>query len=149
MNLLIREVHRHMFDKIWAWAGKYRRTNTNIGINWYQIPEQTKVLCDDFEHWNSATTTTIYEVAARLQNRLTKIHPFVNGNGRHARLITDMFFRSKKHALPTWPQTQLMQNGSEVRMRYASAMKAADQGDFAPLSKFIEDCFLKEFPGAA
>ncbi|MCG3205535.1 MAG: hypothetical protein KCHDKBKB_02257 [Elusimicrobia bacterium] len=144
---LIRETHRKMFGHVWSWAGKYRTTNMNIGINWPQIPEQVKILCGDFSVWNSDQSgLSINEVAARLQNRLTKIHPFENGNGRHARLITDMFFRSRNHPLPTWPQTQLMQKGGDVRKRYVSAMKAADEGDFTQLAKFIEDCFSKEFP---
>lgn len=137
----LRNVHRDMFGLIWDWAGKYRRDNLNIGIDWRLIPEQVRLLCDDFLHWDSPTSTIpILEVAARLQNRLTKIHPFRNGNGRHARLITDIFFYSHGHPLPQWPQTHLMTEGDQIRGRYIAAMRDADQGDFSSLVKFFKAC---------
>jgi Fic-DOC domain mobile mystery protein B len=135
------KVHRDMFGSIWDWAGKYRTDALNIGIDWHLIPEQIRLLCDDFLYWDSPTSTMlVLEVAARLQNRLTKIHPFRNGNGRHARLITDIFFYSHEHPLPEWPQTHLMSDGHQIREQYIAAMKQADQGDFSSLIHFIEGC---------
>jgi Fic-DOC domain mobile mystery protein B len=138
--------HRDMFGSIWEWAGKYRKDKLNIGVDPHLIPEQIRLLCGDFLLWDSpASTMPVLEVAARLQNRLTKIHPFRNGNGRHARLITDIFFHSRVHTLPQWPQIQLLHKGHEVRERYITAMKQADQGDFSFLIKFIEDCLPTPF----
>ena len=95
---LIRRVHFDMYGEIWEWAGKYRTDSVNIGIDFHLIPEQIKLLCGDFSYWNSDKgAMPPLEIAARLQNRLTRIHPFINGNGRHARLITDIFFHSVKH----------------------------------------------------
>jgi Fic-DOC domain mobile mystery protein B len=132
-------VHRAMFGSIWEWAGKYRTDTLNIGVDWHLIPEQIRLLCGDFLYWDSPTSTMpILEVAARLQNRLTKTHPFRNGNGRHARLITDVFFYSREHPLPEWPQTHLMSEGHLIRERYIAAMKQADQGNFDNLIQFIE-----------
>ena len=85
----------------------------------------------------------VLDVAARLQHRLTWIHPFKNGNGRHARLMTDIFLHSCGHPLPLWPQIQLMAQGDEVRQAYIAAMKLADLGDFSALAQFIEDCLPK------
>ena len=137
-------VHQDMFGSIWGWAGKYRKDKLNIGIEPHLIPEQIRLLCDDFLFWNSPTSTMpVLEVAARLQNRLKKIHPFRNGNGRHARLITDIFLHSREHPLPEWPQTQLMSEGDEVRERYISTMKQADQEDFSALIQFIKNCLPK------
>jgi len=138
----IRQVHRDMFGGIWSWAGKYRQVDLNLGINWSQIPEQVLVLCEDFAFWNSSKNSMpILEVAARLQSRLTRIHPFKNGNGRHARLITDIFFRSRNHPLPKWPQIQRIENGESLRGQYIVSMKEADVGNFDPLMRFIERCF--------
>ncbi|MDH4304040.1 MAG: mobile mystery protein B [Nitrospira sp.] len=140
-NQFLCAVHYEMFGAIWEWAGKYRTVNLNIGIDWHLIPEQVRVFCDDFLYWDSPPSIMpILEVAARLQNRLTKIHPFKNGNGRHARLITDIFLYSREHPLLEWPQTQLMSEGHQIRERYIVAMRNADQGDFSPLIKFFEDC---------
>jgi Fic-DOC domain mobile mystery protein B len=134
----LRQVHLDMFGGIWDWAGKYRQVDLNIGITWFQIPEQIGVLCEDFAFWNgSQSSMPTLEIAARLQNRLTRIHPFKNGNGRHARLITDIFLLSRDHPLPKWPQIQLMEHGDSVRRLYIDAMKQADKGNFDPLMTFI------------
>jgi len=31
-------LHKKMFCNVWKWAGKFRQSNKNIGVNWYQIP---------------------------------------------------------------------------------------------------------------
>ncbi len=140
----IRRVHGSMFSSIWEWAGQYRKDKLNVGVDPHLIPEQIQLLCDDFLFWDSPTSKMpVLEVAARLQNRLTKIHPFRNGNGRHARLITDIFFHSRQHPLPQWPEIDLMPQGHKVRAQYISAMKIADQGDFSALIQFIECCLPK------
>jgi len=137
---LIRRVHFDMFGEIWEWAGKYRTDSVNIGVEFHLIPEQIKLLCGDFNYWNSGKgAMPPLEIAARLQNRLTRIHPFINGNGRHARLIIDIFFHSVKHPLPQWPQIQLMSEGDQVRSRYIEAMKAADKEDYRELMAFMKE----------
>jgi len=137
----IRRVHLDMFGEIWEWAGKCRTSRMNIGVEPHLIPEQIKLLCGDFSYWNSPECSMPpLEIAARLQNRLTRIHPFNNGNGRHARLMTDIFLYSIKHRLPKWPQIQLLSHGDKIRDRYIAAMKAADQEDYSNLVAFIKDC---------
>ena len=135
----IRRVHQDMFGGIWDWAGKYRTGSTNIGIDWHQIPEQIAQIVGDFEFWNSPQSKMdAVEIAARLQNRLTRVHPFKNGNGRHARLITDIFFHSQGHKLPQWPQLQMLPRGDIIRNQYVLAMRKADMEDYRDLIKFIE-----------
>ena len=137
----LRQVHKDMFGAIWEWAGTYRETRLNIGIEPHFIPTQIRLLTDDFLYWNDTKSTmSVIEIAARVQHRLTHIHPFVNGNGRHARLITDIFFHSRNHPIPQWPQIQLMEQGNQVREDYISAMKKADDGDITALMNFIEEC---------
>lgn len=137
----IRKVHLAMFGSIWKCAGKYRTAQVNIGVEWHLIPEQILALCANFRSWDSGLMPAI-EIAARLQNQLTKIHPFTNGNGRHARLMTDIFFHSRDHKLPRWPQIHLESQGDAVREQYITAMRAADQGEFTELISFMEE-YLK------
>ena len=138
-DTFIRRVHYDMFGHIWEWAGKYRTEALNIGVDFHLIPEQIKLLCGDFAYWNSEKSSMPpLEVAARLQNRLTRIHPFTNGNGRHARLITDIYFHSVRLPLPKWPQIQLLSEGDQIRDRYIAAMKAADQEDYRELMEFMK-----------
>jgi Fic-DOC domain mobile mystery protein B len=137
-----RKVHLAMFGSIWDWAGKYRTIRLNLGVEPHQIAEQIQLLCGDFQHWDTAGMPVL-EVAARLQHRLTWIHPFKNGNGRHARLMTDIFLHSRGYPLPRWPQIQLMVQGDNVRQAYIAAMKLADVGDFSAMAQFIEECLPK------
>ncbi len=136
-----RKVHHEMLGEIWEWAGKYRTVPLNIGVDWHSIPEQMEVLVGDFAFWDSAESAmSPLEVAARLQNRLTRIHPFKNGNGRHSRFMTDIFFHSRAMGLPKWPQIHLEKDGDRIRDRYIAAMKEADLENFGDLMTFIQEC---------
>ena len=139
--LYIRQVHSDMFKTIWEWGGQYCQSRLNIGVEPHLIGEQIKLLTEDFYSWNETKSTMpVIEIAARLQHRLTYIHPFINGNGRHARLMTDIFLYSRHYPIPQWPQIQLMSQGNQVREHYIRAMKHADDGDLTDLIQFIEDC---------
>lgn len=143
-DIYIRQVHADMFGTIWEWGGQYRQTRLNIGVEPHLIREQINLLMGDFYAWNETNSTVpVIEIAARLQHRLTYIHPFINGNGRHARLMTDIFLYSRQYPIPQWPQIQLMSQGNQIREQYIRAMKHADEGDLTELIQFIEEC-LKE-----
>lgn len=137
----IRKVHADMFGTIWKWGGQYRRTKMDFGVDPHLIPEQIARLTEDFRSWDEMQSTMpVIEVAARLQHRLTYIRPFIHGNRRHARLMTDIFLYSRQHAIPQWPQIHLMPQGNQVREQYIRAMKKADDGDMTELIRFIEGC---------
>jgi len=138
---LIRSAHRNMFSQVWDWAGVYRLSEKNIGVKFHQIPTEIHKLVGDFTFWNSTTSgMSTDEIGARLQHRLAWIHPFENGNGRHARLITDIFYRSRGEGLPIWPQIHRIKGGLGIRKIYVAAMKAADQSDMSELIQFLADC---------
>jgi len=136
----VRKVHRDMFHEIWSWAGDYRTLNVQPGIPFHRIPAEVGLLCRDVESWNTQTENPIpvLERAVRLHHRLVQIHPFRNGNGRHARLLADILLRSNGHAIPDWPYSEMMQEGTSPRKDYILALKAADQGDFLPLIAYTE-----------
>jgi fido (protein-threonine AMPylation protein) len=77
-----------------------------------------------------------FEQAARLHHRLVLIHPFPNGNGRHARLSTDVFLRFCRKAPFSWGQTSLIEP-SATRSAYIAALQAADDKDYRPLLAFV------------
>ena len=136
----IRKVHLDMFEGIWDWAGKYRTVRVNIGVDPYHIPEQIKLLCGDFLVWNSSQSSMpVLDIAGQLHHRLTKIHPFKNGNGRHARLVTDIFLHSHDHPLPTWPQIHRLTQGDAIRAQYITALKTADEGDYSYLRILFQE----------
>ena len=86
-------LHKRMFGDVWSWAGQYRRTERNIGIEPYLIGVQTSQLMGDAAYWVENETYEPTELAVRLHHKLVFIHPFPNGNGRHARLMADLLLR--------------------------------------------------------
>jgi len=132
----LKEVHQTMLGETWEWAGKLRRKNYNLGIDWHNISEQMKVLVDDLSHWQEAKSgLNLLSQSVRLHHRLVKIHPFVNGNGRHARLVADIFLFANNQQLPIWPDKELIVV-SGIRQQYITALQSADKGSFQPLEKF-------------
>lgn len=135
----IKQVHKDMFDETWKWAGKFRKKNYNIGIDWYKIPEELKLLVDDIKYLKEHNTEIgVFEQSIRIHHRLTKIHPFVNGNGRHARLVVDIFLFYYNYNLPMWPDEGIIEK-TEIRKKYIEALRAADQGDYSLLKQFTEE----------
>jgi len=132
----ILKVHFLMFDKTWKWAGKTRKSMKNIGVDVTQIFEMTKYLCDDVKYWIENKTYSNDETGARFHHRLVKIHLFPNGNGRHARLITDILMRCSGKSIFTWGNKDLYHEG-EVRNKYISALKEADNNIYKSLIEFV------------
>ena len=79
-----------MFGEVWSWAGIFRKTNKNIGVDKYKIGVELRELCDDAKYWIKYNTYSPDEIAVRFKHRLVSIHLFPNGNGRHSRLVADI-----------------------------------------------------------
>lgn len=132
----VRALHRRMYSNIWAWAGEFRKTNKNIGVDKWQIPTELRYLLDDAKFWYANNTYSPDEICIRLKHRLVSIHCFPNGNGRHSRLMADIVIE-KIFKLPhyTWGAASLVKQG-DARTVYLTAIKAADKGDIQPLINF-------------
>jgi Fic-DOC domain mobile mystery protein B len=131
----VRKLHAKMFDQTWKWAGEYRRSEKNIGIPFHEIREQLMSLFGDVRYWIENDSYRADEIAVRFHHRLVFIHPFPNGNGRHARLIADVVAIKSGHASFSWGSASLVKE-SEARARYLDAVRAADRGDIQLLLKF-------------
>jgi Fic-DOC domain mobile mystery protein B len=132
----IRELHKRMFRNVWKWAGKFRKMDKNIGGPWHQISMGLKNLCDDALLWIQLRDESPEEIAVRFHHRLVSIHPFPNGNGRHARIMADILLENVLHSLRfSWGDRDLS-NASEVRSRYIEALHEADKGNYQPLLQF-------------
>lgn len=132
----LRRVHRDMLGDVWKWAGAYRAREKTIGVAPERVAEELGQLLGDFRYWQEhPDAMPVLERAARLHHGLVRIHPFNNGNGRHARLVCDVYLRSQGHALPVWPAG--LNAEGEPRTAYLAALRAADRGDTAPLVAFM------------
>ncbi len=98
----LRLLHQRMFDQTWRWAGKFRAVGTNIGVDWPQVPVQVASLCADIAYQIAEEAGTPDEIALRFHHRLAFVHPFPNGNGRHARLAADLLARQLGRPLFRW-----------------------------------------------
>jgi Fic-DOC domain mobile mystery protein B len=125
-----------MFDRTWGWAGRYRTSDKNIGVPWASISVEVQKLVDDGRFWFEERTYPPVEAALRLHHRLVKTHPFPNGNGRHARLWADLLLGQHGHPPIEWRNRDLNSDGA-ARKAYISALRAADQNDYALLLELL------------
>ncbi len=94
-------------------------------------------MCDDVAVWIETGCYPPDEIAARFHHRLVAIHPFPNGNGRHARTMTDLLLVHKLgRPRFTWGSGALINSG-DSRRRYIDALRAADRQDYGPLMFFV------------
>ena len=130
-------LHKNLFRAVWRWGGKLRQTEKNIGIDPLQIQVQLRMCIDDARYWYEHKTHPPLEAALRFHLKLTVIHPFPNGNGRHARIMADALLEKIYGLKPIdWAGGQNLQDITARRKQYISALKSADNGDFQPLFEF-------------
>lgn len=133
----VRALHRKMFCNVWRWAGTFRCSQKNIGIEWMQIPVALHQLFDEVNGWLGYGAYSPDEIAARFHHRLVAVHIFPNGNGRHARLMADIilvYLLGQERF--SWGQDNLI-NAGDCRRRYIEALQAADRYDYEPLLAFV------------
>lgn len=135
-----REVHLRLFGDVWKWAGKYRLTEKNIGVNVWHISTEMRYCLDDAKMWRDREVYPLPELLARFHHRLVKIHPFPNGNGRWSRIMTDELLRRiDDDRYLNWSSGGSLQTENAHRRRYIDALRAADHCDFDPTTEFIGD----------
>jgi Fic-DOC domain mobile mystery protein B len=130
------KVHKKMFEEVWRWAGKYRLTDKNIGVPHWEVAVKVRTLLQDAAVWVAHKQEDQDEIAARFHHRLVSIHPFPNGNGRHARLMADLLLEQVLNRPRfTWGRGDL-NSISDIRTAYISALQSADARDIKPLLVF-------------
>lgn len=131
---LLRDLHRRMFGEVWKWAGKPRQRDTTIGVPPARIQEELHVLLGDAGFWIEQETYDPLEICVRFHHRLVYVHPFVNGNGRHARLIAGALAESVglTPGYLSWGARSGLP-ASAARRYYLDGLRAADAGDYGPL----------------
>lgn len=132
----LRDLHRKMFADVWRWAGSYRTSDKNIGAYWQKIPEEVHKLLGDVQYWIDNKTDPHDSIAIRFHHRLVWIHPFPNGNGRHARLVTDLLLESIGAVPFSWGAGGRIQEAGEARQKYLEALRQADEKKYGLLLNF-------------
>ncbi len=133
----IKTLHQKMFGKVWRWAGSFRRSGKNLGVDWAQIPVSLHALLQDVRYWIEQKTYPADEIAVRFHHKLVWIHLFSNGNGRHARLMTDVLLKDVLKQDPFIWNVKNIDVENEVRNIYLTALRQADNHDYSMLLDFV------------
>lgn len=134
----VKSLHLKMYGEVWKWAGKFRKSNKNIGIEWPSIGIELKQLLGDALYWVENNTFSPEEIAIRFKHRIVAIHCFPNGNGRHSRLMADIIMESIfGEKVFTWHQSNMVK-ANDIRKEYITALRKADHGEINPLIEFAK-----------
>ena len=136
----LRQLHRQMFGETWKWAGEFRKSDKNIGVDWLYIGVELKKLLDDVRYQIEHATFPADEIAIRFHHRLVAIHAFPNGNGRHARMMADLLIERLGQPHFSWGGRRMasgnLTDATPIRRDYIAALQAADARDMAALLAF-------------
>jgi len=132
----ILDLHKRMFGDVWSWAGKFRTSNKNIGVDKLLISTSLFQLNENCKYWIQNNTFMPDNIAIEYKHQIVKIHPFANGNGRYSRLMADIIIEKILGGeIFTWGKVSLIQK-SDNRTKYIDSIKVADKGDIKPLIEF-------------
>ena len=135
-EFFIKDLHKRMYGSVWKWAGQYRKTNKNIGVDKLEISTTLRSLIDDAKYWLENSVYEPDEFAIRFKHRLVSIHCFPNGNGRHSRMIADIIIEKiYKQPVFSWGDSSFSEE-TDIRDKYLKALRKADKGNFDLLLKF-------------
>lgn len=135
----IKDLHKKMFSNVWSWAGKFRKSEKNIGTEWVKIGIELKYLFDDTKYWIENKVYPEDEIAIRFKHRLVNIHCFPNGNGRHSRLMADIVIESLfDKEVFSWHHSNMVK-ADETRKKYIAAIREGDKGNINPLLEFARN----------
>jgi Fic-DOC domain mobile mystery protein B len=91
---MLRDIHWMMFGDVWKWAGAFRRSGMNIGVDPGDIQSQLHMLVGNVKWQLDNGVAQKHNVGAEFHHGLVRIHCFPNGNGRHARLVANVIAQS-------------------------------------------------------
>ncbi|MDG6217828.1 MAG: Fic family protein [Candidatus Thermoplasmatota archaeon] len=128
---IIQQIHEFVMNGILKNPGQYRTENVAIAGAKIRPPSYLKIvnLMDEYIQNIEKLKLKTIKKAAFIHHEFVRIHPFIDGNGRVARLLTNFY---------------LMRNGyppiviqKEDRKKYYKTLNKADQGDLSDFATFI------------
>lgn len=125
-KLVVRETERNE-------AGSYRSVNVMITGSDHMPPDvhEVPMKMDELIRWTRSNQNKLHpiELAALIHHKLVYIHPFIDGNGRTARLTMNLILMHKGY-----PLAVVLKND---RRKYYRVLTQADKDDYVPLVRFI------------
>jgi Fic family protein len=130
----VRQIHKliltHIDDDN---AGRYRKTQVRIAGAPFTPPESWQInsLMAEWSDWVASVERSMHPIAlaAQAHHRLVAIHPFIDGNGRTARLVMNLLLMRSGY-----PPTVILRVN---RKQYYSVLAKADSGNTNTLENFV------------
>jgi Fic family protein len=130
-HVTIQEIHEIVTGGILDNPGRYRTTNVRISGTIKSPPDWSKIvkLMDELIESINKSKRHPIETASFLHHRFVEVHPFTDGNGRFARLLTNLYLIARNY-----PPIVLKKAD---RGKYYKALRAADSENLSPFANFI------------
>jgi Fic-DOC domain mobile mystery protein B len=126
----VRLLHKKMFDQVWKWAGAYRLHELSIGCDPFELTQRIPQLLGNTTYWLDHNTFPVDECLIRFHHQLvSRIHAFNNGNGRHARMMTDVVAVKRGRPDFTWGAGTNLAAEDVGRATYLAALRALDENE--------------------
>lgn len=140
------DIHRQWLGAIYPWAGEYRAVNVSKGSFMFAAAAQVPRLMEAFERRELAQETPcdgmdlarLTLALARTHAELVLIHPFREGNGRCARMLS--YLMAVQAGLPSLDFSPLTGRGKPA---YFAAIQTAMGSDYAPLETLFSKVIRK------
>ena len=132
-DYFVRDLHARLFGPVWNWAGRWRRTEVNIGVAPERIAVELRNALDAIAYrWDHTDDWTLRQLGIVVHAETVRIHPFVDGNGRTTRLLADLVFAAVQDP------TEVQYEWDLEKARYIELLRAYDQNrDVADLAAFV------------
>ncbi|MCP4460114.1 MAG: hypothetical protein GY816_19135 [Cytophagales bacterium] len=136
---LILQLNKTAFGHLYEWAGKWRTSDFKVGSHipppYQEVPSLIYQFLEElnFKLRKSSDNETLIKSIAFAHHQVVKIHPFNNGNGRTARLLSDLIA-----LINGYDHIILYHRQGEERQTYLEAIRAADKYDYKKLEELIK-----------
>lgn len=129
------DLHKKLYGEVWNWAGSYRKSEKNIGIDPHKITIGMHNFFEDVKIWVDQKAYPERELLARFHHRLVHIHPYPNGNGRFSRILTNLLSKELLGRELSWYSGL---PAKERRDQYIGVLREADIKNYQPIIEYFE-----------
>lgn len=139
----LREIHKYWLGEIYVWAGEYRQVNVSKGNFFFASAARIPDLMVEFERnvlvrytpCNFKDRSTIARALAETHVELVLIHPFREGNGRLARILSILM--ALQAGLPLLNFSAIVEE--KKKQEYFSAVQEGLDKNYAPMERLFSE----------
>lgn len=138
----IRKLHKSWLGEIYEWAGEYRQVNISKGDFPFAVAARVPALMAEFEQdvlarytpCNFKGQADVVHALAEVHVELVLIHPFREGNGRAARIVSILM--ALQVGLPLLDFSVIAE---EKKQAYFAAVQAGLDKNYQPMGRLFAE----------